>query len=123
MQKRLSILRNDIVTRMDSAIPGKKDFENKMKDLSVTVTAITCPCFDVQEETISLLPRQYVCCKNALRDMIDGRMEDAWWEIYDFVSADQNEELSFAEMGMLCMMFELYLEKYRKKNGMNAIEI
>ena len=111
MEKRFSLERPDVVNQLDKMRPADKDFPEKVRKFSEALEAVTCPTLNYREDTVSLLPRQYICAKNAFRDMMDGKLEDGWWEIYDFLTASEESVLTFAEMHMLCMLCELYAER------------
>ena len=68
---------------------------------------------NVQKESKSLLPRQYACSCNVIRNIVDNNYEEAWWELQDIVTASDEEILTYSEMWLICMLVESMMENLR----------
>ena len=106
MSERLKMSRQTIVNEMDTLYENGLISEEISKLYSVIfgTTAIFLP----PEQTMSLNARQYACSKNAIYNIFKKRSVDAWWEIYDFVTAGEEETLSIVEMMTLSELLEFY---------------
>lgn len=105
--KRLKLERKLFVEKMDEINPKNNTFEADVKKLYQIIYGYTCPYLDIKEETTSLLPRQYACLRNAFLRINDKDYEQAWWELYDFVTADSSQHLTFFEMTEICLCLEV----------------
>ena len=111
MSKRLDITRNLLINEMDSIIPKKLDFEDKVKKLQKKIEMAAAIPYKERDGSLTPLARQYACAYNTFYDIAENRMDDAWWEIYDFVCADDTEVLSATELWTLCLLLEVYVSK------------
>ena len=106
MSERLKMSRQTIVNEMDALYENGLISEEISKLYSVIFGTATI--FLPPEQTLSLNARQYACSKNAIYNIFKKRSVDAWWEIYDFVTAGEEETLSLSEMITLSQLLEFY---------------
>ena len=115
MGGRIELERSILVEKMTAVGPKDRDFLEKANKIGNMVQTFACSLREDRETTISPYPRQYACFKNAIRASENERIEDAWWEICDFVTASKEKDMTFLEMWLLSMMFEFFSDCCRKR--------
>ena len=111
MTKRLDISRKVLIKEIEDIKPDKVDFKEKVEKLQKKIEMVAAiPCKE-RDGSLTPLARQYACAYNTFYDITENRMDDAWWEIYDFVCADDTEVLSATELWTLCLLLEVYVSK------------
>lgn len=115
MSGRIELEREILLEKISGINPEDMDFTDRANKIGNMVQTFACPLREDRETTISPYPRQYACFKNAIRASENGRIKDAWWEIYDFVTASKEKDMTFMEMWLLSMMFEFFADCCRRQ--------
>ena len=99
---------------------SKESVLKKMKEIDIAnhndvsawyalIEMVAMPTLPPEEKVASMTSRQYLVSRNSFTYANRGEMKNAWWEICDFVEASNNDNLSFLELQMLCMMLRFWL--------------
>ena len=99
--ERFSIKRSDMLAKMASINP--KNIE-EIKDFRATTESIACPTYPYNGKMEPITYRQYAVAQSSFVCSVMENIEQAWWEICDFVEAGNGEDVPFLELQMICLM-------------------
>ena len=103
-QIRFRVRRDDILSQIKNIIPCTYE---KFSTLQKTIQSVAVPLAKIPESGDILLPRTYVCFKNAVLKAASGQADDACWELYDAIEANKDEFLTPVELNTLSMITEI----------------
>ena len=116
MDKRIEIIRKEIISKMDQISNEKDNFFENVLEFQRNVSSIVCAEKDLKENSDNLSPRQYSCMKSAMKLIYERNLQDAWWEIYDFVTASDEKYMSMFEKTCFVLMLEMMVFVMNKKS-------
>lgn len=109
MDKRIEIKRKEIISKMNQISNEKDKFFENVLEFQKNISSIVCAEKDLKENTVNLFPRQYSCMKSAMKLIYERNFQDAWWEIYDFVTASDEKYMSMFEKTCFVLMLEMMI--------------